>query len=626
MKRRALSWLLAVAMLVSLLGIPVLAASTQNNNYLSIVTDGSTVTATAGANHTPGNNIVIYIYKASLTLTGLTAKTQSDVEASDFADDNGIAITYGTDLIRVSDAVAAAGTLTATVPNAMTGNLKVVAYSEDGTADADLLEDTIDLRTKAVVTLSANSAAYTGSNLLPTVTVKAGTTTLGTSDYTVAWTKGGTPVTEAVELGTYTATVTLQGTAATNYNGPDPVDFEVTAATVAASIPAASVTYSGEDQLPTVTVKAGNTTVANTNYTVAWTKGGTPVTEAIAAGAYTGTVTLTSGNYTFGTNSNTVTLTINKADPDGEVEFTFDEEKEDLTLADIDVDITGVVGVDGNELPGTFAFLDENGDPIAEADLADYPVTPETAYDYRFTPTDTDNYNVGENYIVFIGEAEEHTAYMQGTKAGTEFEPDRGMTRAEVAVMIANLDGYNKNVDYAAQLSKVPADLLTEKANLEKWIDNGYNKLCYILKEQIMQGRDDGLFHPYDTITRQEMAIVVGKYLGYQPSTGADQFNDLTGSAVYAEGKGYINALKAANKINGFPDGGYHPTENLTRAQAAKMMNYAMDREPDIAKMKAANVQTTFTDVQKFAGNSEAEWALYNIIEASKTHPVSDFH
>ena len=447
----------------------------------------------------------------------------------------------------------------------------------------------------------------------------------------------GTPT--AVTSGEVTLTVKVSddgkaADAADKTWASDKITVKLTVGQGAASLSgpnSLTATYGDTGKTVAHTVSAGTATVS---YTVAT---GSDVIDVATNGAVTikkaGSATVTvsatgDANYADPANK-TVNVTIAKADPDGEVEFTFDETKEDLTLADIDVDITGVVGVDGNELPGTFAFLDENGDPIDEADLADYPVLPETAYDYRFTPTDTTNYNVAENDVTFIGEVvvDDHAAYMFGTTAdGKTFEPDRGMTRAEVAVMIANLDGYDKNVNYAALLTKVPADLLAEKANLEKWTDNGYNKLCYILNEGIMQGRDDGNFHPYDIITRQEMAIVLGKYLPIAPATGADQFNDLTGSAVYAEGKGYINALKAAGKIDGFPDGGYKPTQNLTRAQAAKMMNYAMDREPDIAKMKAANVTTNFDDVKTFAGNAEAEWALYNIIEASIDHEVAAYH
>lgn len=512
------------------------------------------------------------------------------------------------------------------------GNTTAQKFTFTTTADGSILQP-LSVNTDAITKSDATVGTAFTIDL-------SGKVSGGSGNYTYEWDTSSAARPAGVELkngkitGTPTAVTTgavalkvkVSDNSGTSYDANlITVNLTVGQGAATVALAPASGTYTGSAHTPAVTVTLPGKTTEAGDYEVAWAP-----TGLTNAGTYTGTVTLKNANYAFAAGTNTVTYTINKADPDGKVEFTFDEEKEDLTLADITVDITGVLGVDGNTLPGEFAFLDENGDPIDEADLADYPVTPDTAYDYRFTPTDVTNYNVAENDVTFLGQPQEpdaHAAYMFGTTAdGKTFEPDRGMTRAEVAVMIANLDGYDKDVDYAALLTKIPQDLKDEKANLEKWTDNGYNKLCYILNEGIMQGRDDGDFHPYDIITRQEMAIVLGKYLGIAQNTGANQFSDLDDSAVYAEGKGYINALKVAGKIDGFPDGEYKPTQNLTRAQAAKMMNYAMNREPDIAKMKAANVSTDFTDVQKFIGNADAEWALYNIIEASKPHPVSDFH
>lgn len=662
MKKKTLSLLLVVAMLLAM--IPAVFATTGDN-----IPSGNTVLIGGGATGTeftisrnaagtgvavsPDSGVVgtvdIVAYadgkKPAPLTTGygdlVSAVGSYDASNSDtFIDDenyNG-KVTPNVDFVMNG---AENNHAAVTFPATASGTWHIWAVHE--TAPGDVVEHEVELvNGKIKEPLSVNTDALNQSATVGTAfTIDlSGKVSGGSGNYTYEWDTSSAARPAGVELkngkitGTPTAVTTgavalkvkVSDNSGTSYDANlITVNLTVGQGAATVALAPASGTYTGSAHTPAVTVTLPGKTTEASDYEVAWAP-----TGLTNAGTYTGTVTLKNANYAFAAGTNTVTYTINKADPDGEVEFTFDEEKEDLTLADITVDITGVLGVDGKTLPGEFAFLDENSDPIDEADLADYPVTPDTAYDYRFTPTDATNYNVAENDVTFLGQPQEpdtHAAFMFGTTAdGKTFEPDRGMTRAEVAVMIANLDGYDKDVDYAAKLTKIPQDLKDEKANLEKWTDNGYNKLCYILNEGIMQGRDDGDFHPYDIITRQEMAIVLGKYLGIAQNTGANQFSDLDDSAVYAEGKGYINALKVAGKIDGFPDGEYKPTQNLTRAQAAKMMNYAMNREPDIAKMKAANVSTDFTDVQKFIGNADAEWALYNIIEASKPHPVSDFH
>ena len=581
-------------------------------------TDGGTAATTVTAAAKDGTKTVYAIWTAN----ELSMNNISNITA-----------TYG-DTANITLPTASNGTgtytyaLTGTLPTGLTESSGVISGTYGAAAAATTLTWTAtDTGSAKTVSKNFTITVNKADQAAPTVS-KTDVTAAGANDGTITitgfasgkfeyqapgastWTEAAAATIDNLVPGTYK--VRLKGDA--NHN--DGAAAEVTIAepgAPVATITDLAKTYTGKPQKATVVVKIDGVEQDAADYEVVYTdKDGNTVADPTNAGNYTVTVTMNSKT------AGTDTLVIAQAKP-GEPELLDEIIVDETTLGDVMKNgALKLPGVNNDEVAGTFTWVGDVDD--------DTMIVPGTKYQWKFETTNP-------NYQGLVGEIawelvnDEHAAYMFGTNAAkTTFEPTRGMTRAEVAVMIANLEEYDKDEDYEAELTKVPQDLKAEKANLEKWTDNGYNKICYILSEGIMQGRSDGNFDPYGTITRQEMAIVLGKYLGIAKYDGANLFNDLDKTAVYAEGKAYINALKDTKKIDGFPDGGYHPTENLTRAQAAKMMNYAMDRVPDIAKMKAANVESSFVDVQKFVGIADADWAVYNIIEASVTHAVSEYH
>ena len=147
--------------------------------------------------------------------------------------------------------------------------------------------------TDAMVTLSATSFTYNGNVQKPTVTVTDGTTTLKEkSDYNLT-NDGGTAV------GTYSVSVVGTG----NYSGTITKNFTISAnnTTLTVTLGTATYTYDGTAKQPAVTVKAGETTLAATDYDVAYTNN---------VNAGTATVSVTGkGNYAGSTGSATFTIT-----------------------------------------------------------------------------------------------------------------------------------------------------------------------------------------------------------------------------------------------------------------------------------------------------------------------------
>ena len=142
--------------------------------------------------------------------------------------------------------------------------------------------------TDAMVTLSASSFTYNGTNQKPTVTVKDGTTSLiENTDYTLT-NAGGTAV------GSYDVKVEGKG----NYSGTITKQFTINPKALTdamVTLSASSFTYNGTNQKPTVTVKDGTTSlIENTDYTLT-NAGGTAVgsydVKVEGKGNYSGTIT-----------------------------------------------------------------------------------------------------------------------------------------------------------------------------------------------------------------------------------------------------------------------------------------------------------------------------------------------
>ena len=77
-------------------------------------------------------------------------------------------------------------------------------------------------------------------------------------------------------------------------------------------------------------------------------------------------------------------------------------------------------------------------------------------------------------------------------------------------------------------------------------------------------------------------------------------FNDA--EKINADYANAIDTLTGLGIINGYPDGSFKPTQNVTRAEAAKMIAVMMLGENGVDKMPAGT--GNFTDVE-----SSAKWA-----------------
>jgi hypothetical protein len=139
----------------------------------------------------------------------------------------------------------------------------------------------------------------------------------------------------------------------------------------------------------------------------------------------------------------------------------------------------------------------------------------------------------------------------------------------------------------------------------DKWYTAAVEKLAGL---GIITGYSDGTFHPEAAITRAEFTAIASRFATMQK--GDVNFSDVdTAHWAYT----YIASASAQGWISGFADGTFHPDDNITRAQVAKIVNRMLGRSADEDFISGHTVKT-FSDVAK------AHWAYYDIIEAANAH------
>ncbi|MDR1615894.1 MAG: S8 family serine peptidase, partial [Syntrophomonadaceae bacterium] len=186
--------------------------------------------------------------------------------------------------------------------------------------------------------------------------------------------------------------------------------------------------------------------------------------------------------------------------------------------------------------------------------------------------------------------------YMSGYPDGT-FAPEQGMTRAEIAVIFWHLMGNAQQpLEPAASFTDVfPGD----------WY---YEAVTAMKNNRIINGYPDHTYNPGQIATRAEFSIMVSNFFHLEPAGDEVLFPDVP--ADYW-GAPYINSVAGQKWFRGFDDGLFYPSLDLTRAQAAVIMNRALNR-PVTAEIPS--------DAPHFTDLDSSNWAYYDIIAATTSH------
>ena len=151
---------------------------------------------------------------------------------------------------------------------------------------------------------------------------------------------------------------------------------------------------------------------------------------------------------------------------------------------------------------------------------------------------------------------------LKGYEDGT-FGPSKQITRAEFSAVVARAFGFEGS-SVASPFKDV---------ELGKWYTE---PVVNLYEGGIVTGRPDGTFGVSDSITNQEMAVMLTRSLkamgvefeverNYVPFRDADTISSFAQDAV--------KELYEVGIINGMPDGTFKPKDSATRAQVAVMVD-----------------------------------------------------
>ena len=193
---------------------------------------------------------------------------------------------------------------------------------------------------------------------------------------------------------------------------------------------------------------------------------------------------------------------------------------------------------------------------------------------------------------------EDHKAYIFGYPNGT-VRPNGSITRAEAAAMLARL----LNIEAIGSAAK-PNFTDTDSS----WYNKAINAVVF---RGIMKGYPDGRFRPNAPITRAEFTQMIST-IDNKPY-GVAPFADVTGHwAERAIGSEY-----QAKRITGYPDGLFRPDANITRAEAAVILNKIFERKYDnLSLLKCKNPQM----IKRFTDLDESFWGWNDLVEATNSH------
>ncbi|TYQ15385.1 UNVERIFIED_CONTAM: hypothetical protein Cloal_1832 [Acetivibrio alkalicellulosi] len=212
------------------------------------------------------------------------------------------------------------------------------------------------------------------------------------------------------------------------------------------------------------------------------------------------------------------------------------------------------------------------------------------------TPTPTANGEVEEPTTEIPSLVKrEQKAYIKGYEDGL-FRPERHITRAEAAVIIANILKFENINNYKENT------IYTDVSD-SHWASEAISLVSY---KGLFKGYTDGSFKPDQNITRAEFSTVVFKLL--QIIKGVTEveiceyrFEDTKGHWAQK----YIEQLSNLGTIKGYSDGTFKPQNMINRAESVALINRAIDRVP-------------LSDVSKFFNDvDESHWAFYDIASAA---------
>ena len=192
--------------------------------------------------------------------------------------------------------------------------------------------------------------------------------------------------------------------------------------------------------------------------------------------------------------------------------------------------------------------------PPAPVEEIQEPETPLTGKPFLFTDVAEEDWFYSAVKYVF------DQGMMEGTSE-TLFTPFGSTTRGTIVTILYRMEGEPEGA--ASQFPDVPEGQWYAKA------------VAWAQRSGIVEGYDDGQFHPDTLVTREQLATILRRYAqykGYDVSAAAalDGFSDGGETGAWAEAG--VKWAVAAGLLSGKENGSLDPTGTATRAETAAIL------------------------------------------------------
>ena len=195
---------------------------------------------------------------------------------------------------------------------------------------------------------------------------------------------------------------------------------------------------------------------------------------------------------------------------------------------------------------------------------------------------------------------EDHYAYIVGYPDGT-VQPGGNITRAEVATIFFRMLTDDSRNEFWSQTNDY------SDVSEGQWFNNAISTLS---NAGIINGYEDGSFRPNAPITRAEFSKIAVSFFEYADKVASENpFSDVPENAWYTA---FVLAAKEMGLIEGYPDGTFHPTANITRAEAVTIVNRTLERAPDADHF--------LKDMIVWPDNTADQWYYEAVQEATNSH------
>ena len=102
------------------------------------------------------------------------------------------------------------------------------------------------------------------------------------------------------------------------------------------------------------------------------------------------------------------------------------------------------------------------------------------------------------------------------------------------------------------------------------------SEIMFLTEKSIIQGYPDGYFHGSDEVTREQAATMVGRALDLDGEKRNTKFPDVDETSFAS---GYIQSAVESGVIKGYPNGTYQPKSIMTRGEMAYLISNAFKLE-----------------------------------------------